>query len=249
MAWRQNAVLTQGQHVAGHVRHRLAVADIDQANLVIAQPVQKVWRQGIGTGQGKARRAHRKDHIKVQEVVVERHDPHLPPFGPQPIGVLRGTLGVGAPAAGADGRQTGADQVDIAAFDRASGRHFPHPVVVEIQDRRIFTAPLRHGEHRQHRTKGRDLRGIAGVDLILQMRLGRQVMARHPGLVQRRLEFRILCVQPGAVQRCAGRQGGAGNRVGWNPGVIVRAAQKHVRKAAGFRLQGPGHEASPCLCN
>ena len=70
---------------------------------------------------------------------------------------------------------------------------------VEIQQRGVFAAALRHRELGEDRPPGRGLRGIARVDLIGQMRFRRGVVQRDAGLGQRRLQLPVLRLQPGVI--------------------------------------------------
>ncbi len=136
MARRQHAPVAKRQHIAGHVGHRLAVADVDQADLVIAQPVEERraaaprCRPAPGPGAHIEKITSRCRKWSSKGTTITSH----PSSRSQPA-YCSAPSAIGAPAGRADGGKAGADQVDIATLDRPGRRHLPHRPV-EVQHRR-----------------------------------------------------------------------------------------------------------------
>lgn len=83
------------------------------------EPIDEAWIEHLGAGDGEGGCGHAEQHIEMQEMLVKALQAHLPALGAQPAGELAGAGLIGAPAAMADEGEAGADDMDIAALQRA----------------------------------------------------------------------------------------------------------------------------------
>ena len=212
------------------------------------QPVQQAVVQHLGAGHGQAIRGHAEDHVEMQEMLGEGLDPRLPALGLEPAGELPGAGLVGALAGAADQHQPGADDVDVAPFQRAVGGVAPDAamLLVELDHRGVFAAALRPEQLGHHRAPGRHLARIPGVDLVGQVRLELQVMAGDAGGLQRIDHLPVLALHALVVIGRPGLQRGPGDAVGRLPGIMLRRRQQHVAQHSGLGIQGPGHAPPRC---
>ena len=117
---------------------------------------------------------------------------------------------------------------------------------VEIHHAGIFAAPLRAFELAQHRAPGRHHRGIARIDHVGKMRLGRQQCTRAPPWRSASTNSACCAASASAEGCCAPRQRAPDDAVGGNPAVVVGRADQHVGQHAGLGGDGPvGHAPHP----
>ena len=190
----------------------------------------------------------------MQEMLGEGLTAHLPPLPLEPAGDLPGRGLLGAVAAIADQQRAGPHQMDVAALDGAGGGPVPDRnavALVEAHDGRHLADPLRAEHLRHQHAPGRHHVGIAGIDLIGQVRVRRGEMTRHPGALQRLHHLAVLPLGQLQIEGGAPAQRLLGHGIGRKPFEIIRFAQQHIGQqpiiavGAMGQGQGIGHRARP----
>ena len=170
-------------------------------------------------------------------------DPHLPALGAEPAGELLGAGLVGAAAAGADQGEAGAEDVDVAALQRAGRRLPPETIAPGPPCQSISAAysPRRCGRSSWQSTGPRWVTtdAVPRIGHVGQVRLGRQVVDAGPALLQRLDQLAVLGLQALQVGLAAAGERAAGDGVGRQPAIVVGRADQHIGKAAGLRGDGP----------
>ena len=240
---RDHLAVAQGEDVAAE-RHGIPVGNGNAADAVPRQPVHEAWVQHVEAGDGEAGGGHAEDHVEMQEMLVEELDPHLPALGAEPFRELLRPRLVGAAAAGADAGEAGADDVDVAALQRAGAGLAPEGGAmggVEVGQRRVLAPALRAFELAEHRAGMGHDHAVAGIDHVGEVRLRHQPVHPRAALRQGVAELGMLLPQVigrRALPRLAQRA--ADDAVQRHPAVVVWRADQHVVQAAGLVADAPG---------
>ena len=112
-----HAPIPQGQDIAAKA-HGITIGHIKAANAMGTEPGDQLSVQYIKAGNRKAGCGHTKQHIQMQEMFIKAFDADFPTLGPQLEGELFGPRKISTPARSANQRKAGADDVDIATFER-----------------------------------------------------------------------------------------------------------------------------------
>lgn len=240
MSGRDDAVIAQGQEVAGH-RHDLGIGCMNDFDLAVVEEIFESFAEDVDAGHGEPGGGHAEQDIEMQEMCREGELFDFPATFLEMRAELVGASLTGADAGMADDQQAGMDDVDVAAFQCADGAVFVEAVIlgVEIEQGGIFTAALGHGEAGEDRAPGRGLGGVPCINLIRQMRFRHRMVQGDAGGDQGRLQLVILREAAFGVWRGAGGQCGVGDGVGVYPVVVVRRAEQNVFKRPGFRIEPP----------
>ena len=237
VARRNDTVAAERQEIARH-RHHFAIGRLDHADSARFQPVGEIVAQNLDAGHRKPGRRHAEEDVEVKEMLGEGLELRLPALVREPAGELRRALPRGADSRPADEKQSGPDDVDVAALDRAVAAIAPEAAVASMkaQDGGDLAAARGKRELGQRRSPGRGLARIARIDLIGQMRLGLDVMAPDSRLIERVLELAELALQALRVDPAPRGQRLDGDRVGLDPLVMIGPAEQHVGQHARFGI-------------